>query len=105
MRWFARVLLTTLLAGTLQGSQDHAVSYGQTEERVAGLLDLPEILGDFGCKEIRPQRVVLYPAPSRERPSVGTIETRAHKSAPTAAPPLCELGDSVPVVHNRAHKL
>src|SRR5207249_4541040 len=80
MGWIQRVILVALFAGVLRGSQEHVVSDGQTEERIVGLLEMPEILGDTGCKEFQAHSVSLYPEPSKNRPSSGTSEVRPYRN-------------------------
>lgn len=53
-------------------SRQWAVSSGQIRERVVGLLDLPEVVGD-GCGAAEAKRVVLYSAPSTSSPPIGAI--------------------------------
>src|SRR5262245_14984285 len=80
MVWIQTLIVGALLAGTSRGSQEHVVSYGQTEERIVGLLEIPDILGDFGCKDFQAHSVSLYPEPSKNRPSSGTIEVRPYRN-------------------------
>ena len=80
MVWIQPVIVVALLAGASRGSQEHVVSYGQTEERIVGLLEMPDILGDFGCKDFQAHSVSLYPEPSKNRPSSGTIEVRPYRN-------------------------
>lgn len=80
MRWIQLILLIGLLAGPVE-SQNHVVTHGITEERVAGLLDLPEILDESDCKEIQPKSLAFYPSPSKDQPPAGLIEVRSSRSA------------------------
>ncbi len=63
MVWIQSVIVVALLAGALPESQEHVVSYGQTQERIVGLLEMPDIFGDFGCKDFQAHSVILYPEP------------------------------------------
>jgi hypothetical protein len=79
MRRVPPLLLSAFLSTAAPGLQEHAVSYAQTEERVVGLLEIPEILGDIECKDFQPRRINFYGTPSKDRPSTGTIEVRAYR--------------------------
>ena len=73
------LLLIAVLAGVTHASQDHAVSSGQTEERVVGLLEVPEILGEVECKDFKPRSLSFYASPSKAQPAAGTIEARPYR--------------------------
>jgi len=77
------VVLLAGVAGVARGPQEHVVSYGQTDERIAGLLEMPEILGDFGCKDFQARSVSFYPEPSKDPPATGMIEVRAYRNSET----------------------
>jgi hypothetical protein len=49
------------------------VSLGKARERVLGLLDLPELVGE-GCGPADPKRANLYDTPSAAKPPVAEIE-------------------------------
>ncbi len=80
MRGFQCLIVVVVLAGVARGSQEHVVSYGQTEERIAGLLEMPEIFGEFDCKDFQPRSVNLYSEPGKDRPATGMIEVRAYRN-------------------------
>jgi hypothetical protein len=91
MRGTQRLIAVVLLAGVAgvaRGSQEHVVSYGQTRERIAGLLEMPEILGDFDCKDFQARSVSFYPEPSKDRAATGMIEVRPYRNPDT---PDCYL--------------
>jgi hypothetical protein len=88
MRGIQCLIVVAVLAGVARGSQEHVVSYGQTDERIAGLLEMPEILGEFDCKDFQPRSVSFYSDQSKDRPATGMIEVRANRNPDT---PDCYL--------------
>lgn len=92
MRWLPPLLLFALVSTAAPGSQEHMVSYAQTEERVVGLLEVPEILGDVECKNFQPRSIQFYGSPSKDRPSTGTAEVRPYR---LAEEPDCYFGKVV----------
>src|SRR5262245_7988236 len=90
MVWIQTLIVGALLAATSRGSQEHVVSYGQTEERIVGLLEIQDIRGDLSCNDVPAHTVGLYPEPSKLRPSSGTIEVRPSRYADS---PHCYLSN------------
>ena len=86
------LFLMAVLASAAPGSQEHAVSYGETEERVLGLLEVPEILGDMECRNFQPRTVNFFASPSKEQRSAGVIEVRPYR---LPEDPNCYLGKVV----------
>lgn len=68
------VLLLQGVTLATQGPQpwQWAVSMNLTEERVIGLLDLPEIVG-YGCGANEPKSIDLHGTPSTSTPAIGSI--------------------------------
>ena len=87
MRWRCHVFVLTIaiLPATVRGAQDFIVAQSQTEERVVGLLRLPEIYGDYPCQAFEPKKVSLYSDSSRDRAPIGAIE-RVNPIAPPERP-------------------
>jgi hypothetical protein len=80
-RQASRVVLVCAFVVSCDGGSDRlaagqsrhwVVSSGQIRERVVGLLNLPEVVGD-GCGQADAKRVVLYSAPSTSSPPIGAI--------------------------------
>src|SRR5689334_4147721 len=88
MRGIPCLILVAVLAAGTRRSQEHVVSYGQTDERIAGLLEFPEILGEFDCKDFEPRSLSFFSDPSKDRPATGVIEVRAYQNPDT---PDCYL--------------
>jgi len=74
------VLLVAACATTETAGQDFIVAQSQTQERIVGLLHLPELYGEYPCQAFKAKKINLYATASDERPPIGTIErTNAHK--------------------------
>jgi len=76
MHWrFVTFVLTIVsIAATAGASQNFVVAQSQTEERVVGLLRLPEIYGDYPCQAFEPKKVNIYSEASSARTPIGAIE-------------------------------
>ena len=76
MHWrrVALVLAIGSIAATSGAAQDFIVAQSQNEERVVGLLRLPEIYGDYPCQAFEPAKVNIYSEPSSQRAPIGAIE-------------------------------
>src|SRR5262245_28099904 len=79
MRWMSGMVLMSVLVLALSASQQRVVSEATTEERVAGLLDLPGFLGDIQCEQFQPKSISYYSRPSKDGAPTGMIEARALK--------------------------
>jgi hypothetical protein len=76
MRWLQTIVMVGALAAGASAAQQRVVSEAATEERVAGLLDLPGILGDIQCQQFQPKTISYYSRPSKDGAPAGTIEVR-----------------------------
>jgi hypothetical protein len=87
-RLLTLVLTMIALSTTVRAMQDFIVAQAQTEERVAGLLRLPEVYGEYPCQAFEPRKIAIYETASAQRPPIGTIEL---VNPPATAPqPDCE---------------
>jgi len=73
-RFVAFVLTLGSVAAAASASQDFVVAQSQTEERVVGLLRLPEIYGDYPCQAFEAKRVNVYTEASSEHTPLAVIE-------------------------------
>ena len=71
--------MVVLLVGVARGSQQRVVSEAKTAERVQGLLDLPEILGDIRCGPFQPKSIDFYAKPSKAGSPEGSIDAGAFR--------------------------
>ena len=62
---------TLLLKLTLLVQVDH----GNPEVPIAGLLEVPEVFGEFACDRFVPERIDVHAGPSAESGRIGVLET------------------------------
>jgi len=70
----------------------------ETEERVVGLLRLPEVYGEYACQAFEPKTINIYSSPSTGRRQIGTIE----RTNPIKPPERPDCDESIVVVRQLA---
>jgi hypothetical protein len=82
MSFVLACLLSVLLAGAQEPNSSQAIADSVLDERVIGLLNLPEIVGD-GCGPSEPTTVSIYASPSKEgRSPIGSLEMPRSPAGP-----------------------